>query len=164
MCQSCNRSPRVCMVAPPIGARQCPAPIKRPPKPQRWTFGIVSPCVAHNALCPYVMCSAGNAPRSSLSPLSNAFPSYGPHCPQCIRGRLRFFLGCWLRFCRHRYLWQYRRPQPAGQTNLRFGPCFLDRSRRKLREIAILMVEKYPDALSEKAQILVNSDDPQNYL
>ena len=55
------------MVAAPIGARQRPAPIKRPPTPQQWTIDFLSLCVAHNALTSYVMCSAGNAPRSSLS-------------------------------------------------------------------------------------------------
>jgi len=69
VCRSCDRSPRLCMVVLPTGARQRPAPIKRPPKPQQWTPDIVSLCVAHNALWSYVMCSAGNAPRSSLSPL-----------------------------------------------------------------------------------------------
>lgn len=57
------------MVAAPIGARQRPAPIKRPPKPQQWTIAVVSLCVALNALTSYVMCSAGNAPRLSLSTL-----------------------------------------------------------------------------------------------
>lgn len=42
--------------------------------------------------------------------------------------------------------------------------AFVDRSRRNLREIAVLMIEKYPDSLSEKAQALLNSDDPKNYL
>jgi hypothetical protein len=42
--------------------------------------------------------------------------------------------------------------------------AFLDRSRRNLKEIAVLMIEKYPESLSEKSQALLSADSPENYL
>ena len=55
-------------------------------------------------------------------------------------------------------------PKFGADTGMHQLYAFLDRGRREMRNVAVVMIKKYPEGLPPKAKVLLKDDDPLAYL